>query len=150
MMGDNVNVAARMESGAKSWGVHSMCTEATRLECERLEAGRVVFRRLGRIKVKGRSEPVPIHELVVLSEDNTARIRDCIAVFEQGLERYFARDWDGAIAFFRRSEPLEPNGPGRSAGTASNPSLVYVAIAEGYRSAPPSPDWDGVFEMKEK
>jgi adenylate cyclase len=150
MMGDNVNVAARMESGAKSWGVYSMCTEATRLECERLEAGRVVFRRLGRIRVKGRGEPVPIHELVVLSEDNTARIRDCIAVFEQGLERYFARDWDGAIALFRRSEPLEPNGPGRSAGTAGNPSLVYVAIAEGYRSEPPPSGWDGVYEMKEK
>ena len=32
MMGDNVNIAARMESGAKSWGVYSMCTEATRTE----------------------------------------------------------------------------------------------------------------------
>jgi adenylate cyclase len=150
MMGDNVNIAARMESGAKSWGVYSMCTEATRLECEKLEAGRVVFRSLGRIKVKGRSRPVPIHELVALSEDSTESIRECIGIFEKGLERYYARDWDGAIGLFRRSEALEANGPGRAAGTTSNPSLVYIAIAEGYREEPPPPDWDGIFEMKEK
>ena len=35
MMGDDVNLAARMESGAKSWGVYTMCTEATKLACER-------------------------------------------------------------------------------------------------------------------
>jgi adenylate cyclase len=37
MMGDNVNLAARMESGAKSWGVWTMCTDATK---ERLRADR--------------------------------------------------------------------------------------------------------------
>jgi adenylate cyclase len=150
MMGDNVNIAARMESGAKSWGVYSMCTESTRTECERIETGRVVFRMLGRIVVKGRTQPLPIHELVALVEDATDPMRECIAIFEQGLSRYYARDWDGAIGLFRRSEALEPNGPGRIAGTASNPSLVYIAIAEGYRAHPPPADWDGVYEMKEK
>jgi len=44
-----VNLAARMESGAKSWGVYSMCTEATRLACEQHGSGRLVFRSLGLI-----------------------------------------------------------------------------------------------------
>jgi adenylate cyclase len=150
MMGDNVNIAARMESGAKSWGVYSMCTDSTRVECERIEAGRVVFRALGRIVVKGRTQPLPIHELVALVEDATDPMRECIALFEQGLAKYYLRDWDGAIALFKKSEVLEPNGPGRTPGTSSNPSLVYIKIAKGYREEPPPPDWDGVYEMKEK
>ena len=35
MMGDDVNLAARMESGAKSWGAYTMVTEATKLSCEK-------------------------------------------------------------------------------------------------------------------
>jgi adenylate cyclase len=150
MMGDNVNIAARMESGAKSWGVYTMCTDSTRAASERLEAGRIVFRTLGRIVVKGRTQPLPIHELAALKEDATDSLRECIALFERGLERYYARDWDGATELLRRSEPLEPNGPGRAAGTHSNPSMVYLAITEGYRGDPPPADWDGVYEMKEK
>jgi adenylate cyclase len=150
MMGDNVNIAARMESGAKSWGVYSMCAESTRVDCERIGPGRVLFRMLGRIVVKGRTQPLPIHELVSLAEDATDRMRECIAIFEQGLARYYSRDWEGAIGLFRRSEVLEADGPGRTPGTHSNPSLVYIGISEAYRANPPSPDWDGVYEMKEK
>ena len=150
MMGDNVNIAARMESGAKSWGVYTMCTESTRAECERLEPGRVVFRALGKIIVKGRSTGLPIFELAALKEDATDRLRECIALFEQGLAKYYARDWDGALELFHRAEALEPNGKGRKPGTSNNPSLVYIGIAEGYREEPPPTGWDGVYEMKEK
>jgi adenylate cyclase len=150
MMGDNVNIAARMESGAKSWGVYSMCSETTRVECERIDPSRVLFRALGKIIVKGRTQPIPIHELMALDEDATDSMRECIALFEQALAKYYARDWDGAIALFRRSETLEPNGPGRAPGSVSNPSLVYIGIAEGYRENSPPADWQGVYEMKQK
>ena len=150
MMGDDVNIAARMESGAKSWGVYTMCTDATRVECEKVEAGRVVFRALGRIVVKGRAQPIPVFELVEMAGEETDSNRECIALFEQGLARYYARDWDGAIALFRRSEVLEVNGPGRTTGAKLNPSLIYIEIAEGYRENPPTPEWNGVFVMKEK
>ena len=150
MMGDNVNIAARMESGAKSWGVYTMCTESTRLGAESLEPGRIVFRKLGRIVVKGRTQPLPIYELAALREDATDRLRECIALFEEGLQKYYARDWSGALELFQRAEPLEPNGPGRAAGTHNNPSMVYIGITNAYRKDPPAPDWDGVYEMKEK
>jgi adenylate cyclase len=150
MMGDDVNIAARMESGAKSWGVYSMCTEATRVSCEQVESGRIVFRRLGRITVKGRDQPVPIHELVAFSEDASDQTRECVEIFERGLVKYYERDWDGAIALLRRSEALEVNGLGRTPGSETNPSLIYIGIAEGYRSAPPPEDWGGVHHMKEK
>ena len=150
MMGDNVNLAARMESGAKSWGAYTMVTESTRAACVEHGGDRVVFRSLGRIVVMGRSKPVPIFEIVGLKENVDQPTRDCIALFEQALVRYYARDWDGAIALFKQSVELEPNQPGKTPGVKTNPSLVYIGIAEDYKLEPPEENWDGVYVMKEK
>jgi adenylate cyclase len=150
MMGDNVNLAARMESGAKSWGAYTMCTETTRQECEKHGGDRIVFRPLGRIKVKGRSQAVPIYEIVGLKEDVTDRTRECLGVFSEGMERYFACDFEGAIARFKCSAELEPRMPGRDPGVVSNPSLAYIGVAGHFRDDPPPENWDGVYEMKEK
>jgi adenylate cyclase len=150
MMGDDVNLAARMESGAKSWGAYSMCTEATRRACEQHGGDRVVFRPLGRIVVKGRSQAVPIHEIVGLREHVTPTAHECVGVFTEALERYYARDWDRALAGFARSAQLEPHIPGQAPGVVNNPSLVYTHIVETYQSEPPPDGWDGVYVMKEK
>jgi adenylate cyclase len=150
MMGDDVNLAARMESGAKRWGVYSMCTEATKLACERHGPGRLIFRPLGHIVVQGRLQAVPILEIVGLAESVTTATRECLGLFAQGLERYYARDWAGALALFQRSAGLEPNIPGQTPGVTNNPSLVYRGIAEQYKIEPPAENWDGVYVMKEK
>jgi len=150
MMGDDVNLAARMESGAKSWGVYTMCTAATKQQCEQHGGDRLVFRPLGRIVVKGRAAVVPIFEITDLKEWITPETRSCIEIFSAGLECYYARDWDGALRQFHRSAALEPNIPGRTPGVTSNPSLVYMEIATRYKSAPPNDNWNGVYVMKEK
>ena len=150
MMGDNVNLAARMESGAKSWGAYTMATAATREACEAHGGDRVVFRALGRIVVMGRSQPVPIFEVAGLKETISPAARECIGLFEEGLASYQERDWDGAAARFRRSAVLEPNQPGVTPGVKSNPSLVYLGIVEQCRVEPPPADWDGTYVMKEK
>jgi adenylate cyclase len=150
MMGDNVNLGARMESGAKSWGVYTMCTEATKLACEQHGADRVVFRPLGRIVVKGRSQPVPIFEIVGLKEIVAPAARECIEIFSAGLAKFYTRDWAGARAAFQRSSGLEPNIPGKTPGVVANPSLVYIALTDSYEVEPPPQNWDGVYVMKEK
>jgi adenylate cyclase len=150
MTGDNVNLAARMESGAKSWGTYIMATEATKLACETHGGDRVVFRPLGRIVVKGRTLGVPIYEVAGLKEFVTPQTRECIGLFTAGLEKYYARDWDGALRLFGQSRELEFNVPGKSPGVSNNPSLVYLEIAEHYKLEPPPENWDGVYVMKEK
>jgi len=150
MMGDDVNLAARMESGAKHWGVYTMCSEATRQACEQHGGDRIVFRPLGRIVVKGRIQPVPIHEIVVLKENLTDGTRECLDLFGRGLAHFQARDWAGARGFFERSAALEPNLPGRTPGVTGNPSRVYLDIVAEYSRQPPAADWDGVFVMSTK
>jgi adenylate cyclase len=150
MMGDNVNLAARMESGAKAWGVYSLCSEATKLACERDGADRVVFRPLGRIVVKGRSTAVPIHEIVGLKENVTPQTLECLRIFAEGMTCYYARQWDTAIERYTASEKLEPNQPGITPGVESNPSRVYIKIAKLYQVAPPPPEWEGEYVMTSK
>ncbi len=150
MMGDNVNLAARMESGAKSWGVYTMCSGATKDACEKSDASRVIFRPLGRIVVKGRNSAVSIYEIVCLKENATAQIHECIRIFSEALDKFYARDWTGAIELLNQSLPLEPNQPGVTPGVMSNPSLVYLDIIRHYQAEPPSENWDGVYVMKEK
>ena len=150
MMGDDVNLAARMESGAKSWGVYAMCTEATRAACLAHGGGRVLFRPLGHIVVKGRAQAVPIHELVGLRESTPSQTFECLDLFGEGLARYQERDWTGALERFGRSARLEPHQPGKHPGVSSNPSLVFLEIAKQYRDAPPPAAWNGVYVMKEK
>jgi adenylate cyclase len=150
MMGDNVNLAARMESGAKAYGVYTMAAEPTKLACERQGPDRVVFRHLDRIVVKGRSKPIPIYESVGLKEDVTAPTRECIGLFEQGLARYFAQDWDAAEALFRRSAVLEANQSSQTSGVEINPSRALISRCSHMRAHPPGADWDGVYVMKVK
>lgn len=150
MMGDNVNLAARMESGAKSWGVYSMCTDATKNACEGHGGDRVVFRALGRIVVKGRSTGVPIFEIVGLKENVSEKTRECLRIFEQALALHYQRDWDGSLSLFRQSASLEPNQPGVTVGVTSNPSLIYIDIVQRYQVSPPPADWDGEYVMTVK
>lgn len=150
MTGDNVNLAARMESGAKSWGAYTLCTEATKLACEQHGGDRVVFRPLGRIVVMGRTQPVPVFEVVALKEAVTQPLQECLGLFADALAKYYARDWNGAIKGFQLSAQFEPNQPGKTPGVKSNPSLVYIGIAQHYLNAPPPADWSGVYVMTEK
>lgn len=150
MMGDTVNLAARMESGAKAWGVFNMCGEATRRESMQVDPDRIVFRTLGRVVVKGRAAPVPIHELVGLKEDVTDRTREAVAIFEAGLTRYYEQDWEGALERFRESAMLEPNQPDLHVGISNNPSLVYQQLVAELRTHPPGPKWDGTYVMRDK
>ncbi len=150
MMGDNVNLASRMESGAKRWGVFTLCTEATKAACERDAGDRVVFRPLGKVRVVGRGQAVAIFEVVGLKETLAPATRACLAEFAAALARFHARDWSAAIAGFEKSAALEPFQPGRDAGVADNPSLLFAAEARRCAVSPPGANWDGTHTMTEK
>ena len=150
MMGDNVNLAARMESGAKLLGVYTMVTDSTRADCEKHGGDRIAFRYLDKIVVKGRSLPVGVHEIVGLRAELSAGALECISLHGQATERYLAQDWDGAIALFQRSAQLEPNQPNKAHAIETNPSLIMLDRCHYMKEHPPGPHWTGVFVMKEK
>ncbi len=150
MMGDNVNLAARMESGAKAYGVHTMVTETTRRACEEHGPGRLVFRFLDQIVVKGRAAPVSVFEVVGLKERVPAEVLECIGNFDLGMKAYLSRDFVGAGEVFRKCSLTERRRPGEYEGVETNPSLVMIERCRELILHPPPTDWDGVFTMKGK
>jgi len=150
MMGDNVNLAARMESGAKLMGVYTMVTDTTRADCEKHGGDRIAFRFLDKIVVKGRSLPVGVHEIVGFRSELPASVQECLAWHAQAIERYLAQDWDGATLLFERSAMLEPNQPSKALAIESNPSLIMIDRCRYMKEHPPGANWSGVFIMKDK
>ncbi len=149
MMGDTVNLAARCESGAKAVGVYILATVDTRREAEEV-SDEVVFRFVDRWQVKGRSQPVDMHEVVCLRKNLSQSAEECIRHYEQGLEFYFSQNWDEAIASFEKASALEWNQPDPKSGISTNPSLVMLVRCRTMKMNPPGKDWDGVYVMKTK
>jgi len=150
MMGDDVNLAARMESGAQAWGVYTMVSETTRIACEVGERCPMLFRALGKIQVKGRSRPVPIHELVGWRDEIGDEVVAGLAEFERGLACYRERRWDEALGYFEKSDRVEPYQPERDKGISTNPSRVYQRIVRDLATRELPADWDGIYTMPSK
>jgi adenylate cyclase len=150
MMGDDVNLAARMESGAKSWGVYIMVTEATRTAAEAAAGRALAFRSLGRIKVKGRGRPVPIHELIGWQDEISPDTAAGIGEFERGLVAYLAKDWNLARRHFAASAQSERFQPIDGQGISTNPSLAYEKIVNELAQQQLPDTWDGVYTMRSK
>ncbi|MTI88611.1 MAG: adenylate/guanylate cyclase domain-containing protein [Balneolaceae bacterium] len=141
MMGDNVNLAARCESGAKQYGVYTMVTESTKKEAESC-GDDCVFRLLDNIVVKGRTQPVKVYEIADLKADADEQLFECISLYEDGMRLYFNQEWDKAINKFQQSAKLERHTP--------NPSEIFIERCRMMKAEPPEAEWNGVFVMKSK
>ncbi len=149
MMGDAVNLAARLESAAKQYGVYTMVSHET-LEGTK---GALLSRELDLVRVVGKSEPVRIYELMEMMDDATDQQKECAKLFHQGLEFYRSQKWDEAIEMFKQSLELEPYHPDTSPGCKTTPSQVFIdrciAFKTDRRLRLPD-DWDGVYTATEK
>ena len=149
IMGDNVNLAARCETGAKAYGVYTMVTEETKREAEK-HGDRCIYRYLDRIVVVGRRQPVKVYELVGLKETLTPSVMECVELFEQGARAYLDQEWEQALRYFEQSAELEPNRPGDERLVKTNPSQVYLERCREMAQDPPGEEWDGVYVMEAK
>ena len=142
MMGDTVNLAARLESAAKQYGVYSMLSQYTyeivkdKFEC----------RQLDKITVVGKSEPVIIYELMAekgkLAPDSVTMIE----LYGQGLTAFYAQQWDKAIEILTQSDKLEPH----RGYSKTTPSQKIISYCNEFKATPPPADWDGVIKLTDK
>jgi adenylate cyclase len=149
MMGDAVNLAARLESGAKQYGVFTMCSKETLIQTD----GHFLARAIDRVKVVGKSEPVESFE--ILEELNVAddSLKTLVELWQQAQEAYFATDWDLAETLFKKCLDLEPFRPDKELGCRTTPSNVFLDRISNYKTNPPVEpglEWDGVYTAREK
>ncbi|KQQ33273.1 guanylate cyclase [Duganella sp. Leaf126] len=132
VMGDAVNLGARLEGLTKVYGVGIAVSEFTRAQ-----APQFAYRELDRVRVKGKTAPVTIFEPRGLLGDADAAEHALLANWSRVLDLLRSRDWDGAEALLRA---LPDDGLRR----------LYTARLRGYRQSPPPADWDGVTNFDTK
>ena len=142
MMGDTVNLAARLESSAKQYGVYNFVGQNI------YEAAKedFIFRFLDFVRVKGKSIPVKVYELVSSKEKADNDKVNLIQVFEVGLDYYYQQNWDEALSNFEKAETMEEHFTSRN----TTPSAVYIERCNMFKENPPGKDWDGVWTMTAK
>jgi len=136
VMGDEVNLASRLEGINKQFGTHLVISETTYAAVQ----DKFVARELDLIRVKGKMKPVTIYELLG-SRDELDRFRDQIERFHQGLEAYRNAQWEKALGIFE-ALTLDYSGDG--------PGRIFVQRCHDLLAEPPQGAWDGVYVMKTK
>jgi len=133
ILGDAVNLGARLEGACKQYGIWILIGESTYAEVK----DHVEAREIDRIRVVGKREPVRIYELLARRGQLSTKRRATLDRFQEGLQLYRDRKWTTAIGVFKEL----PDDPA---------TRVYVERCEQYQVSPPPDDWDGVWELTKK
>ncbi len=133
---ENINLASRMEGLNKYLGTIVLITGETKAEVK----DQVVTRYLGLFILKGFEKSVQVYELIGLPEDapKTQALRDS---FAGALQKFTARDFDGAEAAFKKILETTPK---------DGPCKFYLDQLPDFRAEPPDEDWKGEVKLKDK
>jgi adenylate cyclase len=136
IMGNAVNLAARLEGVNKQYGTWILASGDTVHRTE----GRLLSRRLDRVRVVGINEPVQLYELVETADGASPEMREKVRLFHEALEFFENRQWKQAREGFNAVLSLDEDPP----------SALYLKRCETYLETPPGVQWDGIFNINEK
>ncbi len=131
VLGDAVNLAARLEALTKEYGVDVLTGEGTAKTAQGY-----TFRELDWVRVVGRGGTAAIYELMTSPPPDAD-----LATWADALAAYRARDFDRAVELWGDLAIRHPD---------DGPAAVMRARAEALRADPPAEGWDGVYAQRSK
>ncbi|MBO7005909.1 MAG: adenylate/guanylate cyclase domain-containing protein [Pseudomonadales bacterium] len=137
IMGDAVNLAARLEGANKAFASRMMISESTYRACE----SDIDARELDTIRVVGKNEPVTVYELLNRKNQTAGPMADLVEQYARGLAAYRSMDFVGAKAMFEKCLEIVPG---------DGPAETFAARCESFLQYSPESGWDGVFTLTEK
>jgi len=137
MIGDGVNLAARLESACKQYSARVLISEFTKKKLK----GTYKMRDVDMVVVKGKTEPVGVFEVLDYHTDETyPNLMDNVNYFNEGVKEYRAGNWDKGIGRFK--EAIQANESDKLAQT-------YIERCKTLKAKPPK-KWNGVWVMTSK
>jgi adenylate cyclase len=131
VIGDPVNLASRIESLTKLYGVDILVCEETK---KRLTTT-LKMRRIDVVRVRGQSRPTALYEVLEhRAAQGAANLDEATSFYENGLDAYLAGDWVAALARFETSLRLRQD---------DKAAQLMIERCNLYRADPPK-IWDGV------
>jgi adenylate cyclase len=138
VIGDSVNLASRLEGLTRIYGV-DILVGATAAELARDEFH---LRSIARVQVKGKTKPVDVFTLIgARNEDVDPQLLKWLESYEEGLEKFRARDFTQAKILFSRFLEFYPD---------DLLAQTYLARALEYEQQPPDEAWDAIEVFKKK
>jgi adenylate cyclase len=137
IIGDNVNLASRLEGLNKYFGTRLIVSENTYQAVK----DAMLTRRLDWIRVKGKKKPVTIYEVLDERNGTSAERLRLVERFEAGLEHYRLGKW---------REALEQFGDCLRDFPEDGPTRVFIDRCWALVQEPPEEAWEGVYVMKSK
>ncbi|MBX9703889.1 MAG: adenylate/guanylate cyclase domain-containing protein, partial [Silvanigrellaceae bacterium] len=139
VLGDSVNLGARLESINKNYGTKIICSEFTKSSLLRPED--FILRELDKIQVKGKTEPVCIFEVMAFNKQENQKLLELAKKFEEGLKEYRQGNWDLAIKFFDVVLTMNPN---------DGPAKEFIDRCKYLKENSNKLQWNGVWVFKTK
>lgn len=130
VIGDNVNLASRLEGLNKLYGTNIIISENVQREIER----ELLWRELDIVQVKGKTEAKTIYEL--MGRKGVSNMEDAAEAFHKGIKYYRERKWEDAVKSFNAVMNLKPE---------DTPSKLYIQRSRQFIITPPPDNWQGVF-----
>jgi DNA-binding response OmpR family regulator len=140
IIGDTVNVAARLESASKQYGLNNLVSENTIGENHDAFCSRII----DKVQVKGKQESLKCYELINFKGSETKKQLELKKEFEIGYFAYQNGNFEAAHKSFEKSVTFE-----KTSKTDLNPSVLYMKRCQQLIKKPPK-DWDGVWTLVEK
>ena len=136
VLGDAVNLASRVESLTKYYGVKIIVTENTEKN-----QGAFLFRKLDRVRVKGKETSIEIFEVLCVHSKASEELLKEIEVWHEALTLYFNQEWQKAHALFESLAKAHPE---------TKIYTIYIERVVEMEKNPPPSGWDGVYIHKAK
>ena len=143
MMGDVVNIAARLESAAKQYGILFFTTEETLLSAD---SDRYCWRYIDRVQFVGKTVWHQTVEIIDFQSEASENNLKLAKLFNEGLNNFYNQKWDAAIEIFYKSKELELN----NSDDDINPSKIFIERAYEFKRFSPRPGWRGAFILERK
>lgn len=138
MIGDGVNLAARLESACKQYFARILISEYTFNKLR----GTYRIREIDRVVVKGKTKPVGLYEVLDYHTEKTfPNLMEAVNHFKDGIHNYRKSQWDKGKKAFKKSLALNPS---------DKLSQTYIDRCDHMKKNPPGNDWDGVWVMTSK
>lgn len=129
VVGDAVNLGARLEALSRVYGVDVLASETTREA-----ATHVAWQEIDRVRVKGRAASVTVFTPLGPDKTVTPAMSAELAQWRQFLLHWRARDWDACDVHLLNLQRQNAK------------KVLYRLYAQRVallRTSPPGPDWDG-------
>ena len=138
MIGDGVNLAARLESACKAYHAKILISEFTYKSLKGTYRTRVV----DKVVVKGKTEPVGVYEVLDHYDDESfPNVMEVLNYFNGGVELYRKKEWNRAIKAFKEARKNNPK---------DKLTDLYIDRCEHFKANPPPKDWQGEWVMTSK